>query len=70
VREQRCNRAVTGSLFQRTSHLKGENMSKALTVLALLLALGTTACNTVRGAGMDIRATGNAVEKAADDAKR
>ena len=45
-------------------------MSKALTVLALLLALGTAACNTGKGAGMDIQATGNAVEKAADDAKR
>ena len=44
--------------------------SKLLSVLALLLVIGTAACNTIQGAGMDIKATGNAVEKAADDAKR
>ena len=45
-------------------------MTKVISVLALLLTLGTAACNTIQGAGMDIKATGNAVEKAADDAKR
>jgi|KBSMisStaDraftv2_1062788.scaffolds.fasta_scaffold415282_2 predicted small secreted protein len=45
-------------------------MTKVFSVFALLLALGTAACNTVQGAGMDIKATGNAVERAAEDAKR
>jgi predicted small secreted protein len=44
--------------------------SKMFSVLALLLVIGTAACNTIQGAGMDIKATGNAVERAADDAKR
>ena len=41
--------------------------------LATLLALATlavlTGCNTVEGAGKDVKATGAAVEKAADSAK-
>jgi len=45
-------------------------MNKMLTLIALLLAIGTTACNTVEGAGQDIQAAGNAIEDAADDAKR
>jgi predicted small secreted protein len=43
----------------------------------LAAVLGVTAiacvmagCNTVEGMGKDIKATGNAVEKAADNAKR
>jgi predicted small secreted protein len=48
---------------------KGPPMTKVFSVFALLLALGTAACNTVQGAGMDIKATGNAVERAAEDAK-
>jgi predicted small secreted protein len=42
------------------------------TLLAILLGmsvLSLTACNTVAGAGKDVKATGQAVEKAADDAK-
>ena len=45
-------------------------MKKMLTLIALLLAMGTTACNTVEGAGQDIQAAGNAIEDAADDAKK
>jgi predicted small secreted protein len=45
-------------------------MNKMLTLLALLLAIGTTACNTVEGAGEDIEAAGEAIEDAAEDAKR
>jgi len=33
------------------------------------LALGLGACNTIEGAGKDVKATGNAIEKAADSAK-
>ena len=43
---------------------------KLLPALALLLALGTAACNTVEGAGEDIRAAGEAVDEAAEDAQR
>ena len=43
------------------------------TILALLpllaFALVAAGCNTVEGAGKDIKATGQAVEKAADKAK-
>ena len=45
-------------------------MNKMLTLLALLLAIGTTACNTVEGAGEDIQAAGEAIEDAADKEKR
>jgi entericidin B len=33
------------------------------------IALGLAACNTVEGAGKDVKATGAAIEKAADSAK-
>ena len=33
------------------------------------IALGFAACNTVEGAGKDVKATGSAIEKAADGAK-
>jgi entericidin B len=36
-------------------------------VAAILMAL--SGCNTVEGAGKDVKATGQAVEKAADKAK-
>ena len=33
------------------------------------LALAVTGCNTIEGAGKDVKAAGGAVEKAADKAK-
>lgn len=45
-------------------------MNKMLTLIALLLAFGTTACNTVEGAGQDLQAAGNAIEDAANDEKK
>jgi entericidin B len=43
---------------------------KALLVILLSLSVSSlTACNTVAGAGKDVKATGQAVEKAADEAK-
>jgi predicted small secreted protein len=33
------------------------------------VALGLAACNTIEGAGKDVKATGSAIEKAADSAK-
>jgi len=43
---------------------------KALTAAALLaVSFGVTACNTVEGAGQDVRATGRAIENTADAAK-
>lgn len=38
------------------------------TLLALMV-LSTTGCNTVEGAGKDVKASGQAIEKAADKAK-
>ena len=45
-------------------------MMKRILFLAMAGALAMIAgCNTIEGAGQDIRATGKAVERAADDAK-
>jgi predicted small secreted protein len=44
---------------------------RTLLLLILMLALpGLTACNTVRGAGEDIGAAGQAIEKKAEQKKR
>lgn len=43
---------------------------KTLATLALIAFMGALAgCNTVEGAGKDVKATGAAVERAADKAK-
>mgnify|MGYP005816214963 CR=1 FL=1 len=44
---------------------------KMLTILVLLAASAMIlmACNTVEGFGQDVKATGRAVERTADDAK-
>ena len=34
------------------------------------VTLGVTGCNTIEGAGKDVKAAGGAVEKAAEGAKR
>jgi predicted small secreted protein len=50
--------------------IERRRLMKLLTALiagALLTVL--TGCNTIEGAGKDVRATGAAVERAADDAK-
>jgi predicted small secreted protein len=40
---------------------------KLVTLLSLIgVALVLAACNTVEGAGKDVKATGSAIEKAAD----
>ena len=40
---------------------------KLIALLSLIgVALALTACNTVEGAGKDVKATGQAIEKAAD----
>jgi predicted small secreted protein len=44
-------------------------MKALMAVLLGLSVLSLTACNTVAGAGKDVKATGQAVEKAADEAK-
>ena len=45
-------------------------MRKMIALLALAgLGLVVTGCNTVEGVGKDVKATGNAIEKAADKAK-
>jgi predicted small secreted protein len=42
---------------------------KTLTLSLLAAMLLLSGCNTVEGAGKDVKATGQAVEKAADKAK-
>jgi len=39
-----------------------------LTLGALIVAVSFSACNTIEGAGKDIKSTGGAIEKTADDA--
>ena len=48
------------------------NTFKSAIVLAIALAgtLAVSACNTVEGAGKDVKAGGNAIEDTARDAKR
>jgi predicted small secreted protein len=42
----------------------------AVLVLAAFVALGAlSACNTIEGAGADIKSGGKAIEEAADDSK-
>ncbi len=43
--------------------------SKLLVLTALAAALSVTACNTVKGAGTDIKKTGDAIEDTAEKAK-
>jgi entericidin B len=43
---------------------------KLVAVLSLIgMAFGLVACNTVEGVGKDVKATGQAIEKAADKNK-
>ena len=45
-------------------------MKRLVALMALAgFVLGLAACNTVAGAGADVKAAGGAVEKAADKAK-
>lgn len=38
------------------------------TVLVVLLSIGLTGCNTAKGVGQDVQATGENIENAADKA--
>jgi predicted small secreted protein len=45
-------------------------LKKIAAVIALTgIVIGVAACNTVEGVGMDVKATGGAVEKAAEKSK-
>ncbi len=45
-------------------------MMKLAALVALLgMAIGIAACNTVEGAGKDVKAAGQGIEKAAEKAK-
>jgi predicted small secreted protein len=47
-------------------------MMEKLAVLVVLMgfALGLAACNTIEGAGKDVKAAGQGIEKAAEKSKR
>jgi len=46
-------------------------LSKFAVLIVLVgFAVGLAGCNTVEGAGKDVKAAGDAVEKAADKAKK
>jgi entericidin B len=49
--------------------MKGKAMKALLVALLGMTVLSLSACNTVEGVGKDVKATGGAVEKAADEAK-
>ena len=44
--------------------------ASVISSVILLLALGTGACNTIKGAGQDLEAAGGAIEKKAEQKKR
>ena len=46
-------------------------MMRKLAVLAVMMgfALGLAACNTIEGAGKDVKAAGQGIEKAAEKSK-
>jgi len=62
---------VTGAVRDRISVIptKGSEMKALLMALLGFAVLSLSACNTVEGAGKDVKATGQAVENAAKDAK-
>ena len=45
-------------------------MKTAFAALAFLLAAAAAACNTVQGMGQDVSAAGNAIDDAAEEAKK
>jgi hypothetical protein len=49
--------------------LKSAKSAMTMTATALILALGFSACNTIGGAGKDVKSVGKAVERTAEDAK-
>ena len=52
-----------------TTFVKLTKHPLALIVSAAILAIGFSACNTIEGAGKDIKSTGKAIEKTADKNK-
>jgi predicted small secreted protein len=62
--------AFSGGTRHRARSSNWENVMKRLFFLAVAGALALIAgCNTIEGAGQDIKGTGKAIERAADDAK-
>lgn len=43
--------------------------TRIVALLALTAALGLSACNTVKGAGTDIKKTGDVIEDTAEESK-
>jgi entericidin B len=55
--------------MQSSQHIWEFTMKTMLMVMLSMFAVTLAACNTVEGAGKDVKATGAAVEKAADQSK-
>ena len=49
--------------------MQAKSISTLLCLAAMVAALGLSACNTISGAGQDVRAAGQAVTNTAEDAK-
>jgi predicted small secreted protein len=64
VREQQCN-----TFTPINSQHKVYVMKTLMIALLGMFVISLTGCNTIEGAGKDVKATGQAVEKAANDSK-
>jgi entericidin B len=56
-------------IVRRSISPKGFDMKTAAAALVAAAMMMLAGCNTIEGAGRDVKATGSAVEKAADKAK-
>ena len=52
------------------THMERKILTPLIALTALFAAFTVSACNTVKGVGQDVQATGNAVEGAAADTQR
>lgn len=50
--------------------MQAKSISVLLVAAAMALSIGLSACNTVKGAGEDVQAAGEAVSNTAEDAKK
>jgi predicted small secreted protein len=60
---------LLAQVVHRSDNRKETPMKTLTTLLAGVVLAVLAGCNTIEGAGKDIRATGAAVERTADDAK-
>ncbi len=52
-----------------TNLRKAASTVLGVTATLVVLSIGLSACNTIGGAGKDIKSTGKSIERAAEDSK-